>query len=54
VAKKIKFGEQAVFKGKVPLNQGITFYARYGSVFAQMCFILTLIQIVWLFRRPKK
>ncbi len=51
VTQKIGFGDQAVFKGKVPLNQGLTFYARYGSVFAQMCFILTLIQFVWLIRR---
>ncbi|MDP6629309.1 MAG: apolipoprotein N-acyltransferase [Candidatus Marinimicrobia bacterium] len=53
VDQKIKFGDQAVFLGEVILNQGVTFYGRYGSVFAQMCFILTLIQIVWLIRRQK-
>jgi len=45
------FGEQTVFMGKVPLNQGMTFFTRYGSVFAHMCFILTLIQIIWFIRR---
>lgn len=53
VAHKVYFGERAVFKGKVPLNQGMSFYTSYGNVFAQMCFILTLIQIVWSFRRQK-
>lgn len=53
VDQKIKFGDQAVFKGDVILSQGLTFYGRYGSVFAQMCFILTLIQIVWLIKRQK-
>ena len=51
VAKKINYGEQVVFMGKVPLNQGMTFFTRYGSVFAHMCFILTLIQIIWFIRR---
>ncbi|MDP6339209.1 MAG: apolipoprotein N-acyltransferase [Candidatus Marinimicrobia bacterium] len=53
VENKVLFGDQGVFKGKVSLNRGLTFYARYGSVFAQMCFILTLIQFIWLLRRSK-
>jgi apolipoprotein N-acyltransferase len=51
VTEKIQYGEQTVFMGKVPLNQGMTFFTRYGSVFAHMCFILTLIQIIWFIRR---
>ena len=51
VSKRINFGEQAIFKGEVILSQGLTFFGRYGSVFAQVCFILTLIQILWLTKR---
>jgi len=54
VGRKIEYGKQSVFKNKIPLNQGLTFYARYGSVFAQMCFILTLVQFVWLIRRSNR
>ena len=53
VYNKVNFADQAVFKGDVVLNQGLTFYGRYGSVFAQMCFILTFIQVLWLKRRLK-
>ena len=53
VYNKVYFGDQAIFKGDVVLNQGLTFYGRYGSVFAQMCFILTFIQVLWLKRRLK-
>lgn len=51
VEKRIPFGQQAVFKGKVPLRSSMTFFALYGSVFAQICLIITLVQIVWLIKR---
>ena len=53
VDQKIKFGDQAVFNGDVILNQGLTFYGHYGSVFAQLCFILTFMHIIWLIRQQK-
>ncbi|MEA1882477.1 MAG: apolipoprotein N-acyltransferase [Candidatus Marinimicrobia bacterium] len=53
VENKVLFGDQDVFKGMIALNGELTFYARYGSVFAQLCFILTLIQFLWLIRRSK-
>jgi apolipoprotein N-acyltransferase len=50
---KVDFGEQEVFNGKVILNDKITFYGTYGSVFSQICFILTFMQFIWLIKRQK-
>mgnify|MGYP001395067834 FL=1 len=50
---KVPFGVQEVFKGKVILNEKITFYGTFGSVFSQLCFIITLIQFIWLIKRQK-
>mgnify|MGYP005631640269 FL=1 len=48
---KVAFGAQEVFKGKVILNDKITFYGIYGSVFSQLCFIITFMQFIWLIKR---
>ncbi len=48
---KVPFGVQEVFKGKVILNDKITFYGTYGSLFSQLCFIITLMQFLWLIKR---
>ena len=48
---KIGFNQQSVFQGKILLNKGLTFYAKYGSIFAKICFIFMLIQGFLLLRR---
>jgi apolipoprotein N-acyltransferase len=48
---RVPFGAQEVFKGKVILNDKITFYGTFGSIFSQLCFIITLIQFIWLIKR---
>ena len=48
---RVPFGVQEVFKGKVILNNKITFYGTFGSIFSQLCFIITLIQFIWLIKR---
>ena len=47
VKHKVKFYDQEVFQGKVLLNKNLTFYARFGSLFSIVCFILILIQGVY-------
>ena len=51
VDRKVAFGAQKVFNGKVILNDKITFYGSFGSVFSQLCFIITLMQFIWLIKR---
>ncbi len=51
VTQKANYGEKIVFMGKVPIRQRLSIFAKYGSVFAHMCFILTLIQMTWFIRR---
>ena len=48
---RVPFGVQEVFKGKVILNNKITFYGTFGSIFSQLCFIITLVQFIWLIKR---
>ena len=50
---KVDFGDQGVFKGKVILNDKITFYGTYGSIFSQLCLIITLMQFICLVKRQK-
>ena len=44
VKRKVKFYDQEVFQGKILLNKNLTFYARFGSVFSKICFLLIFIQ----------
>lgn len=48
---KIGFNKQSVFHGKILLNKGLTFYAKYGSVFAKICLGFVLFQGILLLRR---
>ena len=48
---RVPFGAQEVFNGRVILNDKITFYGTFGSIFSQLCFIITLIQFIWLIKR---
>ena len=41
--KKIPFNNQGVFKGEVLLNNGLTFYAKYGNLFSKICLLISLI-----------
>ena len=43
VIKKILFNNQGVFKGEVLLNNGLTFYAKYGNLFSKICLLISLI-----------
>ena len=51
---KVKFYDQEVFKGKILLNKSLTFYARFGNLFSIICFILVLIQGVYISIRKKQ
>ena len=53
VQHKVDYGDQEVFKGNVFLNQRITFYGYYGNVFSKVCFILTLMLLLWFIKRQK-
>ena len=48
---RIGFNKQSVFHGKILLNKGLTFYAKYGSVFAIICLGVVLFQGILLLRR---
>ena len=50
---KVNFSDQEVFKGDVLLNKGLTFYASFGSLFAQLCFVLILFQGAFILIRKK-
>ena len=54
VKHKVKFYDQEVFKGKILLNKSLTFYARFGNLFSIICFILVLIQGVYISIRKKQ
>lgn len=41
---KVNFSDQEVFQGDVLLNKGLTFYASFGNLFSQLCFVLILLQ----------
>ena len=41
--RKIPFNNQGVFKGEVLLNNGLTFYAKYGNLFSKICLLISLI-----------
>ena len=53
VQHKVSYGDQEVFKGNIFLNQRITFYGYYGNVFSKVCFILTLMLLLWFIKRQK-
>ena len=53
VKHKVKFYDQEVFQGKILLNKNLTFYARFGSVFSKICFVLIFIQGVLVSIRKK-
>ena len=48
---RIGFNKQSVFHGKILLNKGLTFYAKYGSIFAKICLGFVLFQGILLLRR---
>ncbi|MEC9447882.1 MAG: apolipoprotein N-acyltransferase, partial [Candidatus Neomarinimicrobiota bacterium] len=54
VKHKVKFYDQEVFKGKILLNKSLTFYARFGNLFSIICFVLVLIQGVYISIRKKQ
>ena len=37
----IPYNKQKVIKGKVFLNNGVTFYSIYGNIFSKICFLLS-------------
>jgi apolipoprotein N-acyltransferase len=38
----ILYNKQKVIKGKVFLNNGVTFYSIYGNIFSKICFFLSI------------
>ena len=38
----IPYNKQKVIKGKVFLNNGVTFYSIYGNIFSKICFLLSV------------
>ena len=50
---KVNFSDQEVFQGDVLLNKGLTFYASFGNIFAQLCFVLILFQGAFILIRKK-
>ena len=45
---KIPFDHQDVLKNNVILNNGLSIYAKFGSVFAYICLIISIISIIYL------
>ena len=43
VVEKIDFDQQGVVKGDVFLNKELTFYAKYGNIFAKFCFLFVVL-----------
>ena len=43
VVHKIPYNRQEVIKGKVFLNNEVTFYSRYGNIFSKICFLFSII-----------
>ena len=45
---KIPFDNQGVLKNNVILNNGLSIYAKFGSVFAYICLIISILSTTWL------
>jgi apolipoprotein N-acyltransferase len=49
ISQKTKYGEQAVIRGEITINNKITFYTKYGDVIGRVMLLLAIISLLLAF-----